>query len=105
MEYWIQKLHAWSGDKLRGRLLERWGMIRTCPWCRQCVEAGGNHEMRTSDISPMFDTFTCGVCGGESHWEFGPAPMIRGVGNGPVAAQWALDADSETKRILEATRP
>lgn len=98
----IQKVYDWSRRRLLERLARRWGMIRTCPWCRQCVETDGRHQMRASDLSPMFDTFTCGVCGGESHWEFGPAPMIRGLGSPPAPASWATKADDETRRILQS---
>ena len=83
----VQRLHNWTTRKLLDRLLKRWGMIRRCPWCHQCVETDGKHEMRTCEENPLFDTFTCGVCGGESHWEFGPVPLYRGHGKPPEPKQ------------------
>jgi len=96
----LRALHDWTAKKLHDRLLRRWGMTRTCPWCRQCVETDGKHHMRTADHCEFFDTFTCGVCGGESHWEFGPVPLARGLGNPPIPAKWAIDADREVRALL-----
>lgn len=79
----IESLHKWTSKKKEDRLLARWGMIRRCPWCSQWVETNDAHSMKKASHNPFFDTFTCGVCGGESHWEFGPAPIYRGVGKGP----------------------
>ena len=79
----VKRLHDWTSSKLHDRRLKRWGMTRTCPWCLQCVETDGKHEMKTCEENPFCDTFTCGGCGGESHWEFGPAPMYRGHGKAP----------------------
>lgn len=96
----IQRLHDWTSRKLAERTLSRWGQTRQCPWCRQTVEAGDNHAMREAEHCAFFDTFTCGTCGGESHWEFGPVPMPRGLGKPPTPAQWAQDAEDETQRFL-----
>lgn len=79
----IQRLHDWTKRKLTDRLAARWGMIRRCPWCLQWVETDGAHSMRKAEHNPFFDTFTCGCCGGESHWEFAPAPIYRGHGKAP----------------------
>jgi hypothetical protein len=78
----IDFLHGWTSRKLHERQLARWGMMRVCPWCGDWVERDGNHQMREAP-NPFFDRFTCGCCGGESDWEFGPVPMYRGPGNSP----------------------
>lgn len=96
----IEKLHRWTERKLQERRLARWGMTRQCPWCNQCVETNDAHQMREAEHCAFFDTFTCGVCGGESHWEFGPVPLPRGLGKPPPPAQWAVEADLETRRAL-----
>lgn len=97
----IDRLHDWTARKKHERLLARWGMTRQCPWCRQTVETDGLHKMREADHCAFFDTFTCGVCGGESHWEFGPVPLPRGIGAPPKPAQWAVDADRQTRALAE----
>jgi len=79
----VDRIYTWARRKRLDRLVKEWGQIRTCPWCRQFVEEGGKHQMRQAAHNPFFDTFTCGNCGGESHWEFAPAPIYRGFGSGP----------------------
>jgi hypothetical protein len=98
----IERLHNWTSQKIGERLLRKWGQTRECPWCRQIIEQGGNHKIRQSEHCPFFDTFTCGICGGESHWEFGPAPLARGLGKPPEPAEWAINADRETRDLLAA---
>lgn len=100
----IEKLHGWTERKLQVRLSAKYGMTRQCPWCRQCVESNGEHQMRAASHCEFFDTFVCGVCGGESHWEFGPVPMSRGLGKPPTPARWAVDADKEVRRILGVSK-
>lgn len=100
----IGKIHDWASRKLRDRELRRWGQTRQCPWCRQMVETNGEHLMRKSEHCELFDTFTCGVCGGESHWEFGPVPFPRGLGEPPNPSTWAVDADREARRLLDQIR-
>ena len=101
----IERLHNWTTRKMHERTMRKWGQTRQCPWCRQTIEAGGKHSMRQADHCEFFDTFTCGNCGGESHWEFGPAPLARGLGGPPEPAEWARDADRETRAILEQIKP
>lgn len=79
----VKALHNWTGDLLDRRQLRRWKMTRWCPWCLQLVETDGKHTMRTCEENPFFDTYTCGVCGGESIWEFSMAPIYRGYGKPP----------------------
>lgn len=100
----IQKIFDWSSEKLRRRELDRWGQTRQCPWCRQMVETGGKHSMRRAEHCVLFDTFTCGNCGGESHWEFGPFPIARGLGAPPTPAAWAIEAEAQTQEILAQIR-
>lgn len=100
----IAKLHAYTSRKMFERVLARRGQTRTCPWCYQCVEDGHKDAMRVSEWCDLFDTHTCGHCGGESIWEFGPCPLIRGLGAPPPGAEWAHEAHRETDRILAAIR-
>lgn len=97
----IEWIHAWADRKLHEQTLRRWGMTRQCPWCNQCVEREGNHQIRECDENPFFDTFTCGNCGGESHWEFGPCPIPRGQGRPPRGA-W-VGTEYEFLRFIATT--
>ena len=96
----VKALHDWAGRKLHERLVSQWGMTRSCPWCRQIVETNGRHSIRQASHCSFFDTFTCGVCGGESHWEFGPFPLPRGLGSPPTPEQWAVEAGEQVEKWL-----
>lgn len=100
----VDYIHHWTTNKLKARLLHKWGMVCTCPWCRQTIQAYNNHSMKISETCAMFDTYTCGNCGGESDWEFGPVLMFRALGNPPKPPEQVLKADEETKKLLKEIR-
>ena len=100
----VDRIHAWTSEKRHMRTLMRWGQTRTCPWCRQCVEEDGNHEMAVCTDCEMFDTYTCGNCGGKSAWEFGPVPMFRLLISPPVPRDDFMKTDTETRAILTSIK-
>lgn len=52
------------------RLMQRYGGIQTCPWCRQCAQSSGDWSFTEWEGNPFHDVLTCGVCGGTSVWHF-----------------------------------
>jgi hypothetical protein len=65
-----ERLFRWSKARYERQLLERFGGIQTCPWCRQCAQSEAGWNFRAWDENLFHDVLTCGVCGGTSIWHF-----------------------------------
>jgi hypothetical protein len=64
------KLEAWLRRRRENQLLERWGGIQTCPWCRQCAQSEPGWGFTPYEGDLFLDVLTCGVCKGTSLWKF-----------------------------------
>ena len=62
---------AWLMRRRNERLLQRFGGIQTCCWCRQCAQSNDGWSFATWDRDPFLDVLTCSVCGGTSLYHFG----------------------------------
>ncbi len=69
-------LRRWLNARHINNLTSRFGDTQTCPWCRQCAQTGDGWRFDEYRPQPFFDVLTCGVCGGTSLWQFGPAMMF-----------------------------
>jgi hypothetical protein len=62
----------WLRRRKEQRLLRRFGGIQTCPWCRQCAQAGeGEWHFKPWVADTSLDVLTCSVCTGTSIWLWG----------------------------------
>jgi len=66
----LSRAARWIKRRQEERLLNQFGGIQTCPWCRQCAQSEPDWRFRPWDRDPFLDVLTCGVCGGTSLWKF-----------------------------------
>lgn len=98
---WLNDVRAAIGRRVYRDAAAKHGMSRECPWCRGCVEDGDNHRVRQYDPDMGTDKYTCGRCGGESYWEFGPVPIFRMLGEPPTPNEFFRMADIEAREVLD----
>lgn len=60
----------WLENRRKNRLMNRFGGIQRCPWCRQIAQDGAGWSFQTYEHDQSLDVLTCGVCGGTSLWLF-----------------------------------
>lgn len=71
------------------QMTSRFGGVQRCPWCRQWAQSVDGWNFRASEVEPMHDVLTCGVCGGTSLWHFAMGMhYIRPI-DPPNPADWA----------------
>lgn len=67
----MSRILKWAIKRRDERLLQRFGGIQDCPWCRQCAQSGeGPWSFKAWKRDPFIDVLTCSVCGGTSLWRF-----------------------------------
>jgi hypothetical protein len=64
-----RRLRDWLKRRHERALMERYGGIQWCPWCRQCAQTGDNPwSFKPWDKDGSLDVLTCSVCTGTSVW-------------------------------------
>ncbi len=88
----IDALFDKAGDFIRRRkeekMLQKFGGIQRCPWCRQWAQSEDGWSFRQQDILSPHDILTCGVCGGTSLWHFAVGMHYVCPMNPPKPADW-----------------
>lgn len=64
-----QRIANWLNRRTLNRLLQRYGGIQQCPYCKQCAQSEPLWYF-DSDTDPSIDALHCGNCGGVSRWRF-----------------------------------
>lgn len=66
----LNRLRNYLNQRHADKLLQQFGGIQQCPWCRQIAQSGESWNFRYWSKDPLLDVLTCGVCGGTSLWRF-----------------------------------
>lgn len=78
VEHFENAIRSWLDRRREGRLLDRFGGIQTCPWCRQTVQAHAGWKFECNEVDRRLDRLTCGNCGGTSLWLWAMGMMFVG---------------------------
>ena len=62
------KIAAWLDRRKRDRLVQKFGGIQSCPWCRNCVQEYPGWKFTTA--ADGNDLLHCACCRGTSLWRF-----------------------------------
>lgn len=64
-----RRVRDWLNRRHEHALMQRYGGIQWCPWCRQCAPTGDNPwSFKPWDQDQFLDVLTCSVCTGTSVW-------------------------------------
>lgn len=66
----LRRLELYLKRRREDKILQQWGGIQTCPWCRQCAQQEEGWSFKAWDRDPFLDVLTCSVCKGTSLWRF-----------------------------------
>ncbi|MBS7810502.1 hypothetical protein [Roseococcus pinisoli] len=91
------RVAGWISRRAEDRLMERFGGIQRCPWCRQFAQTQPGWSFRPWDDDASLDVLTCGVCRGTSVWLFGMGMHAMGPLDPPRP-------DPEFPNYVERTR-
>lgn len=78
---WVRRIspgrvERWLRRRREERMLQEYGGIQWCPWCKQCAQ-DSNADWRFDPYPEdmRLDVLTCGVCKGRSLWLWGMGMM------------------------------
>jgi hypothetical protein len=66
----IARLRRYLDRRHDEKLMDRFGGIQRCPWCRQIVQNFTGTKFECCEEDEELDRLTCGNCGGTSLWLF-----------------------------------
>ena len=79
----IDSIFNWAKKKKEEQLLNQFGGIQTCPWCKQIAQSKEGWSFSLYEKDQFLDKLTCGVCGGTSLWRFEIGMMYIGPLDSP----------------------